>query len=147
MPRGRPKTSPDGVTSPKRKGNNNGATLGFEAQMFQADDKLRKNLEPSDYKHMALGHIFLKHISNAFETKRAALRGKAARIALPTWSAVKPCRSMGVQPTSSSSRMQSVLTRRASDLAWVTNSSGNFDGGVLCLDSQERPQLRRKRRM
>jgi type I restriction enzyme M protein len=34
---------------------------------------LRKNLEPSDYKHVALGLIFLKYISNAFEAKRAAL--------------------------------------------------------------------------
>lgn len=52
---------------------NNGATLGFEAQLFQAADKLRKNLEPSDYKHVALGLIFLKHISLAFEAKRTAL--------------------------------------------------------------------------
>jgi len=35
--------------------NGNGATLGFEAQLFLAADKLRKNLEPSDYKHVALG--------------------------------------------------------------------------------------------
>jgi type I restriction enzyme M protein len=33
---------------------NGGANLGFEAQMFLAADKLRKNLEPSDYKHVAL---------------------------------------------------------------------------------------------
>ena len=58
--------------APKRAANN-GATLGFEAQLFQAADKLRKNLEPSDYKHVALGLIFLKHISLAFEAKRAAL--------------------------------------------------------------------------
>jgi len=43
--------------------NGNGANLGFEAQMFLAADKLRKNLEPSDYKHVALGLIFLKYIS------------------------------------------------------------------------------------
>src|SRR5712671_2475001 len=55
------------------KTNGNGANLGFEAQLFLAADKLRKNLEPSDYKHVALGLIFLKHISNAFEAKRAAL--------------------------------------------------------------------------
>ena len=74
MPRGRPKKT-DGNTDAKatRKSNGNGATLGFEAQMFLAADKLRKNLEPSDYKHVALGLIFLKHISNAFEAKRAAL--------------------------------------------------------------------------
>jgi type I restriction enzyme M protein len=41
--------------------------------MFLAADKLRKNLEPSDYKHVALGLIFLKHISNAFEARREAL--------------------------------------------------------------------------
>src|SRR6478672_1819759 len=50
-----------------------GAHLGFEAQLFLAADKLRKNLEPSDYKHVALGMIFLKHISNAFEARPEAL--------------------------------------------------------------------------
>ena len=54
-------------------GNGNGTTLGFEAQTFLAADKLHKNLEPSDYKHVTLGLIFLKHISNAFEAKQAAL--------------------------------------------------------------------------
>ena len=52
MPRGRSKKA---ETKP---GNGNGANLGFEAQMFLAADKLRKNLEPSDYKHVALGLIF-----------------------------------------------------------------------------------------
>jgi type I restriction enzyme M protein len=51
----------------------NGANLDFESQMFLAADKLRKNLEPSDYKHVALGLIFLKHISNAFEAKQVSL--------------------------------------------------------------------------
>ena len=36
-------------------------------------DKLRGNMEPSDYKHVALGMIFLKYISDAFEAKRAKL--------------------------------------------------------------------------
>lgn len=51
----------------------NGGNLGFEADLFLAADKLRKNLEPSDYKHVVLGLIFLRHISGAFEAKRAAL--------------------------------------------------------------------------
>jgi type I restriction enzyme M protein len=51
----------------------NGGNLGFEAELFLAADKLRKNLEPSDYKHVVLGLIFLRHISGAFEGKRAAL--------------------------------------------------------------------------
>jgi len=53
--------------------NGNGANIGFEAQLFLAADKLRGNLEPSDYKHVALGLIFLKYISDAFEAKHAAL--------------------------------------------------------------------------
>ncbi len=55
------------------KKNGNGANLGFEAQMFLAADKLRGNLEPSEYKHVVLGLIFLKYISDAFEAKRTAL--------------------------------------------------------------------------
>jgi type I restriction enzyme M protein len=77
MPRGRTKKDfPNaGVAQPTKtsKVTDGGANLGFEAQMFLAADKLRKNLEPSDYKHVALGLIFLKYISNAFEAKRAAL--------------------------------------------------------------------------
>jgi type I restriction enzyme M protein len=65
----------------KRQNNGNGANLGFEAQLFLAADKLRKNLEPSDYKHVCLGLIFLKHISNAFEAKRAALLAEDAAAA------------------------------------------------------------------
>ena len=37
----------------------NGTDLGFEAELFKAADKLRGNLEPSEYKHVALGLIFL----------------------------------------------------------------------------------------
>ena len=51
----------------------NGANIGFEAELFLAADKLRKNLEPSDYKHVVLGLIFLKYISDSFEAKHAAL--------------------------------------------------------------------------
>ena len=85
MPRGRPKNSTSDAPSAKaakaEKPNGNGGNLGFEAQLFLAADKLRKNLEPSDYKHVALGLIFLKYISNAFEAKRAALLAEDAAAA------------------------------------------------------------------
>ncbi|WP_439507297.1 type I restriction-modification system subunit M [Yoonia sp.] len=51
----------------------NGSDLGIEASLFKTADKLRGNMEPSDYKHVALGLIFLKHISDGFELKRQAL--------------------------------------------------------------------------
>lgn len=64
-----PRTADRGRAKPKA----NGGDLGFEAEMFRAADKLRGNMEPSDYKHVALGLIFLKHISDSFEAKRAEL--------------------------------------------------------------------------
>ncbi len=51
----------------------NGSDLGIESALFKAADKLRGNMEPSDYKHVALGLIFLKHISDGFEAKHAEL--------------------------------------------------------------------------
>ena len=49
---------------------------GIEAQLFRAADKLRKNLEPSDYKHVVLGLIFLRHVSHSFEVRHEALLGE-----------------------------------------------------------------------
>ena len=43
--------------------------LDFAADLFKAADKMRQGLEPSEYKHVALGLIFLKYISEAFEAK------------------------------------------------------------------------------
>ncbi len=39
----------------------------LEKQMWKAADKLRKNIGAAEYKHIALGLIFLKYISDAFE--------------------------------------------------------------------------------
>lgn len=63
------------VSAPAKpsRANGKGGDLGFEAELFKAADKLRGNMEPSDYKHVTLGLIFLKHISDSFEAKRAEL--------------------------------------------------------------------------
>jgi type I restriction enzyme M protein len=44
--------APSAKAAKTEKPNGNGGNLGFEAQLFLAADKLRKNLEPSDYKHV-----------------------------------------------------------------------------------------------
>ena len=51
----------------------NGANLGFEAKMWAAADKLRGHVDPGEYKHVVLGLIFLKYISDAFEERRSGL--------------------------------------------------------------------------
>lgn len=66
-------TSAPKPPKPSRKAAEKGGDLGIEAELFKAADKLRGNMEPSDYKHVALGLIFLKHISDSFEARRAEL--------------------------------------------------------------------------
>jgi len=55
-------------------GNGNGANLGFEATLWAAADKLRGNMDASEYKHVVLGLIFLKYISDAFQERFEALQ-------------------------------------------------------------------------
>ena len=56
-----------------RKKKNNGANLGFEAKLWLAADKLRANMDAAEYKHVVLGLIFLKYISDAFDEMHAKL--------------------------------------------------------------------------
>ena len=47
----------------------NGANLGFESQLWAAADKLRGHMDASEYKHVVLGLIFLKYISDTFQER------------------------------------------------------------------------------
>ena len=48
--------------------------LGINPEaLWAAADKLRGSIDPAEYKHVVLGLIFLKYISDAFETRRTAL--------------------------------------------------------------------------
>ena len=49
------------------------ANLGFEAKLWLSADKLRNNMDAAEYKHVVLGLIFLKYISDSFEKHRAKL--------------------------------------------------------------------------
>ena len=51
----------------KNTAGSNGANLGFEEKLWQTADKLRNNMDAAEYKHVVLGLIFLKYISDAFE--------------------------------------------------------------------------------
>jgi len=46
---------------------NNNTEEPIEKQLWKAADKLRKNIDAAEYKHIVLGLIFLKYISDAFE--------------------------------------------------------------------------------
>src|SRR5438067_10274862 len=53
---------------------NNSANIGFEAKLWLAADKLRSNMDAAEYKHVVLGLIFLKYISDSFEKHHAKLK-------------------------------------------------------------------------
>ena len=69
MARGRPrKKREDAAVRP-----DGGATTGYEAQLWQMADTLRGSMDAAEYKHVVLGLIFLKYISDAFEERHARL--------------------------------------------------------------------------
>lgn len=55
------------------KNSQSNANVGFEAQLWKAADALRNNMDAAEYKHVVLGLIFLKYISDAFEEQHAKL--------------------------------------------------------------------------
>ena len=61
----------------------NGANLGFEAKMWTAADKLRNNMDAAEYKHVVLGLIFLKYISDAFREVYEELKNDPEKLADP----------------------------------------------------------------
>ena len=58
-------------TKPQADGN--GAATGYEADLWRMADSLRGNMDSAEYKHVVLGLIFLKYISDAFEVTYAQL--------------------------------------------------------------------------
>lgn len=67
---GRPKKQ---QTSGETATDSQGATTGFEAELWQMADTLRGSMDAAEYKHVVLGLIFLKYVSDAFEERRASL--------------------------------------------------------------------------
>ncbi|MCF2971830.1 type I restriction-modification system subunit M N-terminal domain-containing protein [Synechococcus sp. Nb3U1] len=59
--------------------NTTGATVGYEAQLWQVADALRGSMDAAEYKHVVLGLIFLKYISDAFEEQYAKLEADRAQ--------------------------------------------------------------------
>jgi type I restriction enzyme M protein len=54
-------------------GSTTGANLGFEAKLWAMADELRGSMDPGEYKHVVLGLIFLKYISDRFEQRHLLL--------------------------------------------------------------------------
>ena len=71
------------IRKPKGAKAANGATVGYEAELWQMADALRGGMDAAEYKHVVLGLIFLKYISDAFEEHRAKLEAEQGQGADP----------------------------------------------------------------
>ena len=60
-------------TNSRKQSKSNSATTGYEAELWQMADALRGSMDAAEYKHVVLGLIFLKYISDAFDEKRTQL--------------------------------------------------------------------------
>ena len=68
-------------TDARPKGNS--ANVGYEAQLWQMADALRGSVDAAEYKHVVLGLIFLKYVSDAFEEQHVKLVAETASGADP----------------------------------------------------------------
>ena len=64
--------------------NSTSAIVGYEAQIWQMADALRGNMDAAAYRHFALGRLFLKYISVAFDQKHATLPRTQAKQSVGT---------------------------------------------------------------
>jgi type I restriction enzyme M protein len=67
----------------KRAESQSAAVVGYEAELWQMADALRGSMDAAEYKHVVLGLIFLKYISDAFEEQHAKLETEKANGADP----------------------------------------------------------------
>ena len=74
MPKGTKKTSAKNDTA---------ANIGYETELWKAADALRGSMDAAEYKHVVLGLVFLKYISDAFEEQHAKLQAEKAQGADP----------------------------------------------------------------
>ena len=59
--------------------------LELEKTLWQAADKLRNNMDAAEYKHVVLGLIFLKYISDAFDELYEQLKATEKETGADHW--------------------------------------------------------------
>lgn len=68
--RGRPPKNKGEAGASQETAATSDALVGFESKLWLMADKLRNNMDAAEYKHVALGLIFLKYISDSFDVDR-----------------------------------------------------------------------------
>ena len=95
--------------------NGTAANLGFEAKLWLTADKLRNNMDAAEYKHVVLGLIFLKYISDAFEERHQKLLAEVGEGSIPkTRTSTVRTTSSGFRPRLAGRRCKTTPSSRPS---------------------------------
>lgn len=78
-----PSASAEPAVKLKPKAKSAKPTKSLEQRLWDAADALRGNQEPSEYKHVVLGLVFLKYVSDRFETRRRELETELVEAGMP----------------------------------------------------------------
>lgn len=98
----------------------------LDNKFWKAADKLRANMDAANYKHVVLGLIFLKYVSDAFEARQQELITLFRDVGNPTTST--PCRAMITTPTK--------ITHRRFLMSWksrITTPKRTSSGSLKLL--------------
>jgi hypothetical protein len=114
------------MARPKTIKNETSANVGYEAQLWQIADALRGSMDAGEYKHVALGLLFLKYISDAFDEQHAKLESEIATGADPkdpanTVRSPSSCTSLSCRssPAQKGRRAASSTRPAASSSSWL----------------------------
>ena len=66
-------------TNPTTESSGNSVSTGYESDLWRMADTLRGSMDAAEYKHVVLGLVFLKYISDAFEEAYAKLEAERTR--------------------------------------------------------------------
>ena len=131
-----------------KKGNGNGANLGFEEKLWAAADKLRGHMDAAEYKHVVLGLIFLKYISDAFEEAPRPPRGRPRAPTRRTATSTRPRTSSGCRrrPAGTSSRTppSSRPSARSSTTRWSRSRRTTHRSRACCRRTTPGPSSTRR---
>ena len=67
---------PSPMAKARRTNHGTPANAGYEAELWRMADALRGSMDAAEYKHVILGLIFLKYISDAFEAQHAEIEAE-----------------------------------------------------------------------
>ena len=105
-------TSRQRRTTPKAgaKSGGNGDVTDYRSELWRMADALRGSMDAAEYKHVVLGLIFLKYISDAFEERRAQVLAEAGKMLPRTRTSTPPRTFSGCLPKPAGRRCNPRLT-------------------------------------